>query len=301
MKGRWRLLAALAVSSVAVAAVGWLLRGALGEELLFYQDKPVIAVPFLLLTRQEDWAFLLIPERPLSTEPSEPQPSQSHAVIKEPPDRPTEPETTELLETQPTEPETAVPPESCTESYFDDALFIGDSRTEGWGRFARLGQADYFADTGMTVYRLFREKTTVREYGETDLRSLLEDKTYGQIYVMLGLNEAGYPLDSLLDAYASDVKEIQTLQPQAKIYLIQVFGVSREMAESTSYFRPERLGELNEGIAALCDGESVISLDPRGVYEDADGYLMEEYSDDGAHPNVESYRLLSDWLEKQQK
>ena len=299
MRRRWFLLAALAVSSVAVAVLGWLLRGALGEELLFYQEKPVIAVPFLLLTRQEDWVFLRRPERPLPTEPSEPQPSQSHVILKGPPERPTEPETTAMPET--TEPETSVPSEPCTEPNFDDALFIGDSRVDGWGRFARLGQADYFAATGMTVYRLFREEATVREYGETDLRSLLEDRTYGQIYVMLGLNEAGYPLDSLLDAYASDVKEIQALQPQAKIYLIQVFGVTREMAESTSYFRPERLEELNEGIASLCDGESVISLDPRGVYEDADGYLLEEYSDDGAHPNVESYRLLSEWLQEQQK
>lgn len=297
MRKRWFLLAALAASSVAVAVLGWLLRGALGEELIFYQDKPVIAVPFLLLSRQEDWVFLRRPERPLSTEPSEPQPSQSHVVIKEPPKRPTEAEAPAVPET--TEPETSVPP--CTESNFDDALFIGDSRMDGWGRFARMGRADYFAATGMTVYRLFREEVSVREYGQTDLRSLLEDRTYGQIYMMLGLNEAGYPMDSLLDAYATDVKEIQALQPQAKIYLIQVFGVSREMVESTSYFRPERLEELNEGIAALCDGESVICLDPRGVYEDADGYLMEEYSDDGAHPNVECYRLLSDWLEEQQK
>lgn len=299
MRKRWFLLAALAVSGMVVAVLGWLLRGALGEELIFYQDKPVIAVPFLLLTRQEDWAFLRKPERPLSTRPSEPQPSQSHVVIKEPPERPTEPVNTTIPETQPTEPETTAQPEPRTEAYFDDALFIGDSRTDGWGRFAHLGQADYFADTGMTVYRLFREEATVREYGETDLRSLLKDRTYGQIYVMLGLNEAGYPLDSLLDAYASDVQEIQTLQPQATIYLLQVFGVSREMAESTSYFRPERLQELNEGIAALCNGESVICLDPRGVYEDADGYLMEKYSDDGAHPNVECYRLLSDWLLEQ--
>ncbi len=294
MRKRWFLLFALAVSSVAVAVLGFLLRGALGEELIFYQDKPVIAVPFLLLTRQEDWAFLRRPERPLPTAPSEPQPSQSHVV---PPKRPTEPESTSMPET--TEPETSVPP--CTESNFDDALFIGDSRMDGWGRFARLGQADYFAATGMTVYRLFREEVSVPEYGQTDLRTLLEDRTYGQIYMMLGLNEAGYPLDSLLEAYAGDVKEIQALQSQAKIYLIQVFGVSREMAESTSYFRPERLRELNEGIAALCDGESVICLDPRGVYEDADGYLMEQYSDDGAHPNVECYRLLSDWLLEQQK
>lgn len=295
MRGKWRLLAALAVSSVAVAILGWLLRGALGEELLFYREKPVIAVPFLLLSRQEDWVFLRKPEPPRSTEPSEPQPLQPHVVTKEPPQRPTEPESTAMPETQPTE------SEPCTESTFEDALFIGDSRTDGWGRFAHLGQADYFAATGMTVYRLFREEATVREYGETDLRSLLEDRTYGQIYVMLGLNEAGYPLDSLLEAYAGDVKEIQALQPQAKIYLIQVFGVTREMAESTSYFRPERLRELNEGIASLCDGESVICLDPRGVYEDADGYLMEQYSNDGAHPNVECYRLLSDWLEEQQK
>ena len=32
------------------------------------------------------------------------------------------------------------------ESFFDDALFIGDSRMVNVANYARLGSADYFAD-----------------------------------------------------------------------------------------------------------------------------------------------------------
>ena len=43
-------------------------------------------------------------------------------------------------------------------SYFDDALFIGDSRTVGLCEYGTLKNADYFASTGMSVYKLWNEK-----------------------------------------------------------------------------------------------------------------------------------------------
>ena len=57
--------------------------------------------------------------------------------------------------------------------------------------YARLGSADYFADVGMTVFKMFSTTASDKNFGATDLGSLLRSKQYSHIFVMLGLNEAG--------------------------------------------------------------------------------------------------------------
>ena len=45
--------------------------------------------------------------------------------------------------------------------YFNDALFIGDSRTVGIATYGTLKNADYFARVGMTVYNINKNATDV--------------------------------------------------------------------------------------------------------------------------------------------
>ena len=79
----------------------------------------------------------------------------------------------------------------------------------GLSMYARLGQADYFAGVGLSVFQLFSQTASDTDFGETDLTSLLTSRNYGKIFIMLGLNEAGYPLDSLKERYRQDVEQIQ--------------------------------------------------------------------------------------------
>lgn len=39
-------------------------------------------------------------------------------------------------------------------SYFDDALFIGDSRTEGLALYGSLTNADFFSNVGLSIYQV---------------------------------------------------------------------------------------------------------------------------------------------------
>ena len=135
------------------------------------------------------------------------------------------------------------------ESFFDDALFIGDSRMVSSAYYARLGKADYFTDVGMNVFQMFSVTASDNNFDTTDLTTLLQNRTYKKIFIMLGINECGYPMSSLLSAYQEDIDTLKSLQPDATIYLLKVYGVSRSVAEGTSYFSPQRLQEVNDGIA----------------------------------------------------
>lgn len=271
-------------SGILVACIGLSMK-AKWKESGRYGEQMAVAVPFLMMQEKDS----LPPSQPPVTEP--PRPSLPEAST--PPAVQTEP--VEPSE-EPTEATAPPPVYGEDESWFDDALFIGDSRMVGLSMYARLGQADYFAGVGLSVFQLFSQTAFDTGFEETDLTSLLSSRNYSKIYMMLGLNEAGYPLDSLKERYRQDVEQIQELQPDAVIYLLQIYGVSKEKADAVHYLRPDHLDQINLAIRELCDGNQVQCLDPRPLYEDENGYLLPDYSGDGVHPYGKYDALLAQWL-----
>lgn len=295
------LLIMLVCSLLLVSLLGIGLKLELGQT-DGYSDEPPVAIPFLLL---RDDNLRLMRHQANQPDGEETAPLAEETMLLAEGTTPLAEETTPANETEaaentePSKAAEAVAPLAVygeDERYFDDALFIGDSRMQNMAEYARLGEADYFTDVGMTVFRLFSKQVSDDNFEKTDLESLLKARTYGKVYIMLGLNEAGYPLDSLKEAYQTDVERIQALEPGAKIFLLQVYGVSREKANATSYLAPGNLETVNNAIAGLCDGEQVICLDPRGLYEDEEGYLREDCTSDGVHPYIRELDKFAQWL-----
>ena len=308
LEPKQRGLAVLAIllvaTSLAATITGLVLKAQLQKYVGGWEDRLAIAVPFMLLHDNTDLRRMEQARQAGST-PNQP----------EQPENPTDPEAPGESEI-PTDTETPVQPEKPQvpgvptelpavvtgakygedESFFDDALFIGDSRMVSSAYYARLGKADYFTDVGMNVFQMFSVTASDDNFDATDLTTLLQNRTYKKIFIMLGINECGYPMSSLLSAYQEDIDTLKRLQPDATIYLLKVYGVSRSVAESASYFSPQRLQEVNDGIAGLADGKKVHCLDASHLYCDDEGYMKEEYTSDGVHPYAKDAALFAQWL-----
>lgn len=294
----------LVATSLAATVTGLVLKAQLQKYVGGWEDRLAIAVPFMLLHDNTDLRRM---EQVKQADSTPNQPEQ--------PENPTDPEAPDESEI-PTDTETPAQPEKPQvpgvptelpdvvtgakygedESFFDDALFIGDSRMVSSAYYARLGKADYFTDVGMNVFQIFSVTASDDNFDATDLTTLLQNRTYKKIFIMLGINECGYPMSSLLSAYQEDIDTLKSLQPDATIYLMKVYGVSRSVAESASYFSPQRLQEVNDGIAGLADGKKVHCLDASHLYCDDEGYMKEEYTSDGVHPYAKDAALFAQWL-----
>lgn len=308
LEPKQRGLAVLAIllvaTSLAATATGLVLKAQLQKYVGGWEDRLAIAVPFMLLHDNTDLRRMEQARQAGST-PNQPEQPENPAD----PEAPGESEIPTDTETpaQPEKPQVpGVPtelPDAVTgakygedESFFDDALFIGDSRMVSSAYYARLGKADYFTDVGMNVFQMFSVTASDDNFDATDLTTLLQNRTYKKIFIMLGINECGYPMSSLLSAYQEDIDTLKRLQPDATIYLLKVYGVSRSVAESASYFSPQRLQEVNDGIAGLADGKKVHCLDASHLYCDDEGYMKEEYTSDGIHPYAKDAALFAQWL-----
>lgn len=178
------------------------------------------------------------------------------------------------------------------DSYFNDAAFLGDSRTLGISDYAGLDGADFFCDNGMTIYKLLEDAgVTWQRTGEkVDMKKILQENHYGKIYIMLGMNELGYG-DTLMymKQYLKVIRQIQDWQPEAVIYLMANLHVSREKNNMESEFNNININDKNVAAARLADGRDVFYLDCNPLFTDEEGYLQSELTFDGVHLYAQHY------------
>ena len=182
-------------------------------------------------------------------------------------------------------------------SYFDDALFIGDSHTEGLYEYGDLRNATYYFKRGLTVWTVLDKAFIPGENGrKLTIPQALETQQFGKIYIMLGINEIGDgDAERFAAQYGEVVQRLRALQPEALIYIQAIFHTTEEKSE-TSYFKNEEINRRNEAISRLADGEHILFVDCNPVFDNSSGTLDPEYSGDGVHVMAPYYKLWRDYL-----
>lgn len=207
---------------------------------------------------------------------------------------------------EPTEPETETEqPEvlemkefvAVDESYFDDAVFIGDSRMVGLHDYGGLDKADFFATVGMNVYDLWTDKFCEVDGEKLTLEEALTKRRYGKIYFQIGINEMGRgTIDSFMQAYEDSVRKFQELQPDAVIYVQGIMRVTQEKSESDKIFNNDGILLRNNRIAQLADNIHIFYIDVNEVVCDERGNLKEDLTFDNVHLYGSKYNIWVDYL-----
>lgn len=196
---------------------------------------------------------------------------------------------------QTTSPETTVSAETVNT---DESLFIGDSRTMGLMEYSGL-EADFFASVGMSVYNIEDDMISVPNVGKVTFTELLSNKTYGKIYLMIGINELGYDLNQTISVYEELVQSIRRMQPDAKIFIQANLHVTKEKSEEHSYIKNATIDAFNERISQFADGKSIFYLDVNPVFDDENNALSKDLTSDGVHLYAKHYVEWADWITTQ--
>ena len=167
------------------------------------------------------------------------------------------------------------------ESYFDDALFIGDSRTVGLRDYTDLSEhADFYCETSLTIYKVMEENFK----GLGTIEEALGAKDYGKIYIMVGINELGRgTTEDFMAKYTEVVDRLHELEPEAKTIIQGIMRVSGEKSESDAIFNNSNINARNRAIATLADNETIFYIDVNEVVCDEEGNLNGDYTFDQIH------------------
>ena len=189
------------------------------------------------------------------------------------------------------ETEEELPPEL----FFQDTLFIGDSRTMGLAEYADLNNAVVFANTGMNVYRLYSLKNAVHDQ-EAYLEDILAKKQYRKIYLMLGINELGYDEAQTVKRYEEEVLKLRKSQPDAKIILEANLHVTAARSERDNIFNNAGIDRINENIRKIAEKYGLSYIDVNEIFDDGTGALNPDYTHDEVHVLGKYYQQWADWI-----
>lgn len=190
-------------------------------------------------------------------------------------------------------------PESAAvdDSYFDDAVFIGNSRTEGLKKFSGLSNATFITEVGLTVDSIFTDYCDVSGVGKARAFDQLASMEFGKVYIMLGMNELGWVYESVFkDDYGKIIDKIREINPDAVIYIQSIIPVSKWKDSSNDVFTNANVERLNAQLRDLADEKEVHYVDVAEGLMDSEGYLPYEATGDGVHLTPEYCVKWMDYL-----
>ena len=184
--------------------------------------------------------------------------------------------------------------------YFADAVFIGDSRTQGLYEYSNLADvATFYSKTSLTVYNLFEKpKDFIREGDEKlTLEQALSRHQFKKVYLMIGINEMGTGTpESFFEAYARAVYKIRELQPDAIIFVQGIMRVAGQKNASDPVFNNTNINIRNVEIETLANGKDIFYIDVNEAVCDENGNLYADWTFDQIHLKAKYYQVWENFL-----
>lgn len=198
------------------------------------------------------------------------------------------------------------------DSYFDDAVFVGDSvlrqlqiylmeQAEG-GRPA-LGRARFLSATKYTLYAASLKSLTnsvqLRDRGQdVSFPQGIRQMEAGKVLMMLGLNDhAGSQLKKDIARYERAIDHAREAVPGVTFIAISVTPVAKGKQSKT--LTQKNLDAFNRELEALCLRKEVPFINLAPLYKNQSGYLNIDLSNDKwVHLNEKGLDTMVDALRR---
>ena len=184
------------------------------------------------------------------------------------------------------------------DTYFADAVFIGDSRMEGFRNQSGITQGQFLTGVGMNVSNIFTQQYIHMYNEQITVYQALINTNYKKVYVMLGTNDLGEPdFNEFKENYRTCLREMKKLLPEGVImYVINVAYVEEAKVEDPTYVNNQNIDTVNEKILELCEEEGYHYLNVNEVLSNGNHSLIEGATSDGVHMYADYCKIWLDYL-----
>ena len=177
--------------------------------------------------------------------------------------------------------------EAVDNTYFADAAFVGDSRTDGFMIYSGIGTGKNLTSNGLSIFKLAEKKALKIGAEKYTLLEALGMDSYGKVYLCLGVNELGvYDDEGFYNSYLNAIDSIRAIQPQAVIYIQGLIPINEGEIAATGgniHLTNEHLRVYNELMRKAAQEKQVVYLDLYTEFVDENGELPPGASRDGVH------------------
>jgi len=183
------------------------------------------------------------------------------------------------------------------DSYFNDAVFIGDSRTQALMLYSKLNTT-YYADQGLNVYSAMTKKfITENSEDLTICQALKKHPEFKKIYIALGVNEYWMSVSEYRYYYEQLIEQILESAPSAKIYIQTIFPLSANPTGGQG-LNNEKMMMFNAEILKLAQKYELFLVNMWEAFENENGefVLSPELTWDGVHLNSQGVKIQIAYL-----
>ena len=184
-------------------------------------------------------------------------------------------------------------------SYFDDALFVGDSITEGIKLYDVMSNATVLASTGVNLDSLYtKDAVTLADGSKVPILEASKNYSPGKIYLMMGVNSLLSDEETFRTAYARVVDTLISQHPDALLYIQSILPVTADYEKRANAVADNaKIDRYNAILKELAAEKGVLYLNVAEEFKDADGCLPNSASPkDGIHFGSSWYRKWFDYL-----
>lgn len=182
------------------------------------------------------------------------------------------------------------------EDYFTDALFIGDSRMQGFGLWSEL-PATFYCATGFQLYRYETAKVVQTEDGKVPIFDALPFNAFTKIYIKVGLNEMGWGNEGMFqEKYAELIAKLRQYEPRAIIYIHGLLPVTAAKSAEGGSHNNANIAARNAELAQFAISQNAYYLDAGSSVMDEQGCLGANMASDGVHLKAQYIALWKQYI-----
>ena len=189
-------------------------------------------------------------------------------------------------------------------SYFDDALFLGDSLADGFKVYnssleLKNSGAGYLTQKSTTPRTFLQPGVHVDAgAGPVDVWAVIQRKQPGKMYITLGTNALmSMSPEDFIATYYQLIDKIRRTSPDTQIYVTTITPVTAWKSMSEPRLSFDRIYRSNQLIAKMCVDKNLALINLYDVLKSSSGYLREDIAaKDGYHLSPTGYRQWLDYL-----
>ncbi|MCD8048684.1 MAG: GDSL-type esterase/lipase family protein [Clostridia bacterium] len=202
-----------------------------------------------------------------------------------------------------TEPHAVEASEAVDDSWFNDAVFIGDSVTEGLKLYRgdALAGAKFLSATSMSATTILSGKIKPTYQGEkVTIEEGVKLSGAKYVYIMMGMNNIPYGTERATGDMVTVINSIIASNPDVKIFIESVTPMTSTSSRKDSGLNNQTIAAYNERMMELAAENGWYYINVAEAVSDENGYLISSYCSDannmGLHFNSKGVAAWVNYL-----